>query len=57
MLVKYLPLKKGVLVHHLNKLRFCSPKDDLSQIWLKQEQWVWRRQKCDDDNNDDNDDK
>ena len=30
----YLPLEKGVALH-LNKFEFPSPKDVLSQIWLK----------------------
>ena len=28
---------------HLNKLESASPKDFLSQVWLKLALWVWRR--------------
>ena len=37
-----LPLEKdGAL--HLNKLESPSPKDALSQVWLKLNQWFWRK--------------
>ena len=38
----YLPLEKGVALH-LNKLESPSPKDALSQVWLKLAQWFLRR--------------
>ena len=37
----YLPLEKGGALH-LNKLESPSSKDDLSQVWLKLVQWIWR---------------
>ena len=30
----YLPMNEGML-HHLNKLEFPLPKDNLFQVWLK----------------------
>ena len=42
----YLPLGKGVLLH-LNNFESPPPKDDLCQVWLKLDQWFWRRsRKC-----------
>ena len=42
----YLPFGKGVAIH-LNNLESPSPKDALSQVWLKLAQWFWRRRwKC-----------
>ena len=42
----YLPFGKGVALH-LNKLESPSPKDTLWQVWLKLDQWFWRRRwKC-----------
>ena len=42
----YLPLEKDRSLY-LNKLEFPSPKDALSQVWLKLVQWFWRRRlKC-----------
>ena len=38
----YLPLEK-VGAFHLNKLESPSPKDALSQVWLKLTQWFWRK--------------
>ena len=38
----YLPLEKGGVLH-LNKRESPSPKDALSQVWLKLAQWFWRR--------------
>jgi hypothetical protein len=38
----YLPLERGNPLH-LNKLEYPTPKDDLCQVWLKLEQWFWRR--------------
>ena len=38
----YLPLEKGGALH-LKKIEFPSPKDALCQIWLKLDQWFWRR--------------
>ena len=38
----YLPLENGQALH-LNKLESPSPKDALSQVWLKFAQWFWRR--------------
>ena len=38
----YLPLEKGGALH-LNKLEFPLPKDALCQVWLKLDQWFWRR--------------
>ena len=38
----YLPLEKGGALH-LNKLESPSPKDALCQVWLKLDQWFWRR--------------
>ena len=38
----YLPLEKdGAL--SLRKLKSCSPKDTLCQVWLNLAQWFWRR--------------
>ena len=42
----YLPLEKGGVLH-LNKLEFPLPKDAFCQVWLKLDQWFWRRRwKC-----------
>ena len=42
----YLPLEKGGALH-LNKQESPSPKDALCQVWLKLDQWFWRRRwKC-----------
>ena len=38
----YLPLEKGTALH-LNKLESSLPKDALCQVWLKLDQWFWRR--------------
>ena len=38
----YLPFEKGVVLH-LNKLESPSPKNALCQVWMKLEQWIWRR--------------
>ena len=38
----YLPLEKGRVLH-LNKLESPLPKDALCQVWLKLDQWFWRR--------------
>ena len=40
--LNYLPLEKGGALH-LKKLETPSPKDALSQVWLKLSQWFWRR--------------
>ena len=37
-----LPLEKRMTLH-LNKLKFFSPKNALCQVWLKLDQWFWRR--------------
>jgi hypothetical protein len=37
----YLPLKKGNPLY-FNNLESPPPKDDLSHIWLKLVQWLWR---------------
>ena len=34
-------MEKG-WAYHLNKLEPPSPKDALSQVWLKLAQWFWR---------------
>ena len=39
----YLSLVKGRVLH-LNKLECPSPKNSLCQVWLKMDQWFWRRQ-------------
>ena len=36
-------LYENLLVLHLNKLESPSPKDALCQVWLKLNQWFWRR--------------
>ena len=36
-------LYEKLLVLHLKKLKFPSPKDALCQGWLKLAQWFWRR--------------
>ena len=42
----YLHLEKGRVLH-LNKLESSSPKDAMCQVWLKLDQWFWRRRcKC-----------
>ena len=41
----YLPLEEDVALH-LNKLESPSPKEVLSQVWLKLAKWFWRRWKC-----------
>ena len=38
----YLPLEKGGALH-LNKLKSPSPKDALCEVWLKLDQWFWKR--------------
>jgi hypothetical protein len=38
----YLPLEKGYPLH-LNNLKSPTPKEDLCKVWLKLEQWFWRR--------------
>ena len=38
----YLLLEKGRALH-LNKLESPSPKDALSQVWLKLTKWFWRK--------------
>ena len=38
----YVPLEKGVALH-LNKLESPSTNDALCQVWLKLDQWFWRR--------------
>jgi hypothetical protein len=38
----YLPLERGYPLP-LNKLKFSLHKDDLCQVWLKLDQWFWRR--------------
>ena len=38
----YLPLEKGVVLY-INKLERTSPKNILSQVWLKLAQWIRRR--------------
>ena len=38
----YLPLEKGVVLY-INKLERTSPKNILSQVWLKLAQWIKRR--------------
>ena len=38
----YLPLEKGGALH-LYKLESPLPKDALCQVWLKLDQWFWRR--------------
>ena len=37
-----LQLEKGVALY-LNKLESSSPKNALSQVWLKLSQWLWRK--------------
>ena len=37
-----LPFEKRMTLH-LNKLKFFSPKNALCQVWLKLDQWFWRR--------------
>ena len=39
------PFGKGQVLH-LNKCEFPSSMDDLCQVWLKLDQWFWRRWKC-----------
>ena len=42
----YLPFEKGMALH-LNKLESPLHKDALCQVWLKLDQWFWRRRwKC-----------
>ena len=42
----YLPLEKGGALH-MNKFESPSPKDALCHVWLKWDQWFWRRRwKC-----------
>ena len=38
----YILLEKGVAVY-MNKLESPSSKDALCQVWLKLDQWFWRR--------------
>ena len=38
----FLLLAESVALH-LNKLESPSPKDALCQVWLKLDQWFWRR--------------
>ena len=42
LLLNYLPFEKGVTLH-LNKLESPSSKNVLCQVWLKLDQWFWRR--------------
>ena len=39
----YLPFEKRVTLHLIKKLELSSPKDALCQVWLKLDQWFWRR--------------
>ena len=46
LLFNYLLLERGGAVH-LNTLESPLPKDALGQVWLKMDQWFWRRRwKC-----------
>ena len=38
----YLPLEKAITLH-MNKSEPPSPRDALCQVWLKLDQWFWRR--------------
>ena len=39
----YLPFEKGMTLHLKKKIESSSPKDALCQVWLKLDQWFWRR--------------
>ena len=38
----YLPFEKGMALH-LTKIESPSPKNALCQVWLKLDQWFWKR--------------
>jgi hypothetical protein len=40
----YLPFERSLALN-LNKFEFPSPKDASYQVWLKLDQWFWRKSK------------